>query len=304
MKKVVSVSLGSSRRDKTAVARFLDVPIELARVGCDGDVEKARALIRRLDGTVDAIGLGGVDVYLQVAGERYVVEDGLRLVREAKATPVVDGSRVKETVERRAVEWLAEHGPVPLKGAKVLLVSSLDRFGMAEALAEVGADTVYGDMMFLAGVPYPIRSLAELAEIAGKMAREVSKLPIHMIYPVGQKQDAEPVERFPEFYREADVVAGDWHLMRRYMPRDMRGKMILTQTITPDDRAFLRERGVRWLVTTTPVVDGRSFATNVIEGAFTALLGRPPEAWSREDVDDLLRKMDYQPAVQDLERPG
>lgn len=263
-------------------------------------MDRALALIRELDGRVDAIGLGGLDVYLFVAGRRYVIEDGMRLMREAKRTPVVDGSRVKDTVERRAVEWLAAHGPLPLRGTPVLLVSSLDRYGMAEALAAAGADVVYGDLMFAAGVPYPIRTVEELAELAGKLAREVCKMPIHMIYPVGEKQVAEPEEKFPEYYRDAAVVAGDWHMVRRYMPRDMHGKMILTNTITPADRRFLRERGVRWLVTTTPVIDGRSFATNVIEGVLTTILGPRPDDWNREDVDEILRKMDYRPAVMDL----
>ncbi len=61
---VVSVSLGSSSRDKTSRATFLGEEIELRRVGTDGDLQKAHAMIAELDGKVDAIGLGGIDLYL------------------------------------------------------------------------------------------------------------------------------------------------------------------------------------------------------------------------------------------------
>lgn len=304
MKKVVSVSLGSKSRDHKAKTDLFGVPMELQRIGVDGDLEAARKLLRELDGQVDAIGLGGLDVYLYVAGEQYIIQDGLRLMQEVKKTPVVDGSRVKDTAERRAIRWLAEKGPFPVKGQKVLMVSSLDRFGMAEELSAVGAEVVYGDLMFAAGVPYPIRSLDELKEFARKMAREIVKLPIHMIYPVGKAQEEEPVEKFPEFYHEAQIIAGDYHMMRRYMPKALPGKAIITQTTTQKDREFLQARQVRWLATTTPIIDGRSFATNVVEAALVAARGWDPREVSREDIEAALDEIGYQPTVIDLGEEG
>lgn len=298
MKRVVSVSLGSSRRDHAVSARLWGEEFLLERRGCDGDADRAACLIRELDGRVDAIGLGGIDVYLHIAGERFVIRDAVRLLEAAHQTPVVDGSVCKQALEPAAVRWLASHGPFPLRGLRVLMVSALDRFGMASALEEVGAMVTYGDLMFVAGVPYAIRSLDELAEIARKMAREIVKLPIHMLYPVGRAQEVEPEERFPEAYREADLIAGDFHLIRRFLPRAMDGKAVLTQTTTAGDREFLRERGIRWLITTTPLLDGRSFGTNLLEAALAAILGRPPTV---ADVEAFLRSADYRPEVLDLQ---
>jgi hypothetical protein len=305
LKRVVSVSLGSSRRDHVARAALFGVEVELSRRGCDGDMERAVALVHELDGRVDAIGLGGLDVYLFIRGERYVLEDGLRLMRAAARTPVTDGSGCKRHLEPAAVRWLAAHGPFPLAGRRVLMVSALDRFGMAEALAEAGCDLTFGDLMFHAGVPYPIRSLAELEEIARKMAREIVKLPIHMIYPVGAAQEAEPEERFPEAYRAAEVIAGDFHLIRRFLPpAGLDGKAVLTNTTTAADRELLRARGVRHLITTTPLLDGRSFGNNVMEAALCAALTKVPEELTSADYGRALRAMDYKPAVIDLQRDG
>lgn len=299
MKHVVSVSLGSSRRDHEAAATLFGVPMRLCRRGYDGDMARAIAAVRALDGRVDAIGLGGLDVYLYIAGERYVIQDGLRLVEAAVRTPTTDGSGAKRYLEPAAVAWLRDHGPFPLTGCRVLMVSALDRFGMAEALAAAGCDMTFGDLMFAAGVPYPIRSLDELAEISRKMAREMCRLPIHMIYPVGSAQERGPEERFPEAYREADLIAGDFHLIRRFLPAEgLDGKAVLTNTTTAGDREMLRARGVRWLVTTTPVLDGRSYGTNVIEAALCAVLGRRPEEIGLEEYRAALA--DYRPSVIDL----
>jgi hypothetical protein len=299
VKQVVSVSLGSSRRDHVAEAMLFGVAMRLERRGYDGDIGRAMEAVRELDGHVDAIGLGGLDVYLYIAGRRYVIRDGLRLMEAASRTPVTDGSGAKRHLEPAAVTWLRDHGPFPLNGCRVLMVSALDRFGMAEALAAAGCDMTFGDLMFLAGVPYPIRSLDELAEISRKMARELCGLPIHMLYPVGSAQERGPEERFPDAYREADLIAGDFHLIRRFLPPDgLAGKAVLTNTTTAADRELLRARGVRWLVTTTPVLAGRSYGNNVIEAGLCAALGRRPEEIGQEDYRAALA--DYRPSVIDL----
>ena len=305
MKEVVSVSLGSRRRDHTARATLLGEEISLERRGTDGDLEAAHALIRELDGKVDAIGLGGLDVYLVAGGRRYVVEDGRRLTEEAKVTPVVDGSSIKNTLERDAVLRLAAMGVIG-ESTHVLMVSGVDRFGMAEAFARVGCQTIYGDLMFTAGIPYAVKSLDELAELARKILPEMSRLPLSMLYPQGKAQEVEPVPdpKFAPYYEEADLIAGDWHLIRKHLPTWLGGKTVLTNTTTKDDVTLLRERGVRTLITTTPVIEGRSFGTNVMEGAIVALSGKRPEELGEEGFRSYLERLEAGPTVEILEDPA
>ena len=59
----------------------------------------------------------------------------------------------------------------------------------------------------------------------------------------------------------------------------MPGKVVVTNTTTEADVKFLKEAGVKYLVTSTPVLDGRSFGTNMMEAALVAASGR------REPVD-------------------
>ena len=62
MKRVVSVSIGSATRNSSSEIEVLGERIQIERIGTDGDLEKAAALIRELDGKVDAIGIGGMDL--------------------------------------------------------------------------------------------------------------------------------------------------------------------------------------------------------------------------------------------------
>ncbi len=298
MKTVVSVSLGTSKRDHESQLSILGETISVSRRGVNGNFKKALALLQELDGKVDAIGLGGIDIYLKSRNETFVLRDGMRLKEAVTTTPVVDGSGLKNTLERQTVLHLQQTGQVDFQNKKVLMVCAMDRFGMAEALEEVGARSVYADMIFNLGIDKPILTLDELEERAKKLLPEICKLPISMVYPIGKKQESiEPDELTAPYFAEAEIVAGDFHLMRRKLPDDLRGKGILTNTVTNSDIGELKKRHLSWLVTTTPEIEGRSYGTNVLEAALLALLGKQWEDVTPNDYLDLIEKAKLTPRI-------
>ena len=300
MKTVVSVSLGSSSRDHRADVTLLGERFDISRVGMDGSIDRATAKLRELDGHVDAIGLGGIDVYLYAGERRYAMRDGLRLLEAAKITPVVDGSGLKNTLEREAVRFMREDLGIDLRGKHVLMVSALDRFGMAQAFVQAGADVLFGDFIFALDLDKPVRGLKEFEELAERYLPDACKLPFQFFYPTGKKQEKPPQPKYPQYYEQAEIVAGDFHFMRQFMPERLDGKIILTNTVTPENIEELRSRGVRMLITTTPDFGGRSFGTNVIEAALLALLGKTWSEVTAADYERVMRELDLKPRVVDL----
>jgi len=269
-KHIVSVSLGSSKRDASAVLELCGQKVHIERRGTDGDFRFARELMEQWDGKADAIGLGGTDLYVYAGKERYIFRESARLVANVKHTPVLDGSGVKNSLERKLIRQLAAGNKVHIKGSKVLLVCAVDRFGMAEALLEAGAQVAFGDLIFGLNINKPLRSLKALAWWASLLAPVVTKLPVSWFYPMGKEQD-ERVVRHPEYFLESDIIAGDFHYIKKFMPEHLPGKIIITNTVTAADREMLRKAGIKILITTTPCIQGRSFGTNVMEAMLVAL---------------------------------
>lgn len=300
MRRVVSVSLGSSKRDKTSQVTILGQEFEISRIGTDGDIKRFAELIRELDGKVDAIGLGGIDRYLWVGNRRYTFRDADRLARIAKVTPVVDGSGVKNTLERRTIEFLNEQGIIEFGNAKVLVVCAVDRFGMAQTIAGLSKRVIFGDLMFNVGIPVPMRSYKTVKVLGYLLLPIITRLPFRWFYPTGEKQDKnEP--KYEKYYRWADVIAGDFLIIKQTMPTvesgALEGKIIITQTVTPEDTEMMIDRRVRMLVTSTPCYDGRYYATNVFEGVLITLLGKKPEDMTTADYEELLERMQWQPTI-------
>ncbi|MFZ3172561.1 MAG: hypothetical protein WA118_11350 [Carboxydocellales bacterium] len=295
MKRVVSVSLGSSKRDHSVEIELLGEKIKVERIGTNGDISAAMALIKELDGRVDAFGLGGIDLYIFAGNKRYVLRDAQKIATVAKITPVVDGSGLKNTLERRVIEYLVKEQILSLLDQKVLLVSGVDRFGMAEALQQAGSLVTYGDLIFGLGIPIPLRSLQALNRVARVVAPVVSKLPFKYLYPTGKEQE-QVLGKHEKYYQEANIIAGDFHYIRRHLPANLPGKTILTNTVTQEDITLLQDRGAKALITTTPELEGRSFGTNVLESILVALSGAQSPL-GEEQYNQLLQKINFTPRV-------
>ncbi|TCP52755.1 hypothetical protein EV586_108130 [Tumebacillus sp. BK434] len=300
MKHVVSVSLGSASRNHKVIIRLFGQELLVERIGTDGDRQAVIRAIRSMDGQVDAFGMGGIDRYIYVHNRRYTFREAEEIARHARLTPILDGSGLKNSLERHVVHLLADHPLIRLRGKRVLLVSGVDRFGMAEALVETGCEVVFGDLMFGLGLPVLIRSLQGLDRAARLIAPLITQLPIRFLYPTGEKQQ-QIQAKFAKHYRNADVIAGDFHFIRRHLPDRLDGKIVLTNTVTPGDVELLRARGVKHLVTTTPDLEGRSFGTNVIEALLVALQDSRRELAPVQYLA-LLDKTGFAPRIETLTR--
>jgi len=275
------------------------------RIGTDGSIARAIELVKELDGKVDAFGMGGIDLYISCGRNRYMFKDAIPIARAAQKTPIVDGSGLKGTLERRVIEYLHKEAKIPFSNLKVLLVSGADRFGMAEALVDTGCDLILGDLIFVLDLPIPLRSLNALDRAARVLAPIVTRLPFSMVYPTGKKQEQRKLNpKQSKWYETSDIIAGDWQYVIKWMPDDMRGKSVITNTTTEEDVAELRRRGISTLVTTTPELDGRSFGTNVMEGVVVSLLGKRPEEITPEDMNGILDRLDFKPRITVLNEPS
>ncbi len=298
MKRAVSISLGNSTRDKRTVISLQGEEVLLERIGTDGNAQRAIALYNELDGQVDAFGVGGIDLGLTVAGRYYPLYGAQKLVAGVRRTPVVDGGGLKHTLERRLAQFVEAAIGSQIHPKRVLVPCGVDRYGLVLSFAEAGYELLIGDLGFALGLSIPIRSPRALRILARILLPLMGRLPIDWLYPTGEKQE-EIVPRFRPWYEWATVIAGDCLYIKRHMPERLDGKVIVTTTTTPADVEAFRQRGVRYLVTGTPCLDGRSFGTNVMEAALVALAGKG-RPLTHEELQAMLDTLALQPTLQQL----
>jgi len=298
MKKVVSISIGSSKRDHIVDVELLGEQFHIWREGTDGDMPDAARRLREYDGKVDAFGMGGIDLFLNAADRTYWFRDAKQFRDAVTTTPLLDGSGLKGAVEGDVVRFMQEDLGLTVAGKRVLVTSAVDRWGMAMAFADAGCEMTYGDLLYALDVPIMIHTKPGLIRAVRVMAPIASQLPFKFLYPAeaDHTSKVESESKHAQLYRDADIISGDYKFVRKYMPRDMSGKWIVTNTTTIEDVGFLRSTGAELLITSTPRLEGRTFGTNVIEATLVALDGATA-ALAPERYLELLRATGFAPDV-------
>lgn len=298
MKRAVSVSIGSSKRDKAVELELLGEQVRIERIGTDGDMEKAARIYRELDGKVDSFGVGGADLWLEVEGKRYPIHSVKPMFRFVQQTPIVDGSGLKHTLEAQIAQFIEREIGRDVQQKKVLMTSGIDRWGMVVSFINSGYECVFGDAMFALRLPLPIRSKQSLKILFTILAPIATRLPFEWLYPTGESQERR-TPKWGKYYNWANVIAGDCHFVKRFMPDRLDNKIIATNTTTRDDVALFRRAGVRHLVTSTPVIDGRSFGTNMMEAALVAAAGMERRL-TRDELAGIVEEVGFEPQVTTL----
>lgn len=298
MKRAVSISLGDPSRNKQVSVNYNDVEISVERIGTGGDIKAAQRLFTDLDGKVDALSVGGIDCYVTLNGHDYPIYSALKLVENVHQTPWVDGRHLKYVLEKRLFELIKpELGEFP-HFKRCFMPFSTDRVGMIEAVSEISDEVILGDLMFMFGLPFPIRGLENFYKTARALLPFVSYLPLTWLFPPGVSGEVH-TPKFEKYWNDADLIAGDMHYISKYAPFDLKEKWVITNTTTDENINLLRERGVKKVITTSPRYDGRSFGINMMEAVLTAYAGKG-RALSRPELSDLVDEVKLMPSIMDL----
>ena len=243
-------------------------------------------------------GVGGGDRGLVVDGHWYPVYSVQPMVRYVKKTPVVDGAGLKNTLEKRIVPFMQAHIGDYLKDKKAFIVSGADRWGLSKSFLDGGYDCIFGDIMFGLGLPFPVRGEANIKRLARILMPVAGRLPFKWVYPTGEKQEVR-IPRWESYYRWATVIAGDCLYIKHHLPAGLDGRVVATNTTTFADVDLFRQAGIKYLITSTPVLDGRSFGTNMMEAALIAVSGKGRKL-SFDELDQLLDQLGFEPQLQEL----
>jgi hypothetical protein len=298
MKRAVSISIGSSKRDKVVEIELLGEKVRMERIGTDGSMEQAAQLYHALDGKVDAFGMGGTDLGLRVGNRYYPLYSTRPIVRYVHQTPLVDGAGVREVIETQVAQFVDDQLNGYIKEKKILVTAGVDRWQMAMSFVNAGYECVFGDLMFALGIPIAIHSVNAVKVLAAVMLPIVGRLPFQWIYPTGEKQE-QRTPRFIKYYQWATILAGDCHYIKGHIPDDMDGKIVVTNTTTPQDVELFRQVGIKYLITSTPVLEGRSFGTNMMEAALIAASGKGRKL-THQELAELLDRLGMGPQLQEL----
>jgi len=131
------VSLGSSRGDHRFETELLGQRFIIERIGTNGDYQAFCRLLRELDGKVDAIGLGGINLSLIAGNRRYDIRDAVLNGLPADLLPKRTGPQ-KAPKRTREVEALIIRNRFETDRSMYEIADELARLGFDVSARLVG----------------------------------------------------------------------------------------------------------------------------------------------------------------------
>ncbi|MBY6032038.1 dehydrogenase [Marinobacter daepoensis] len=303
MKTVVSVSLGSSEFDYELATTFMDQPFRLLRLGADGNLERAVALLDSVRGEADAIGLSMIHDHYQVGEEQLEHPDTARLEACVPDKPVTTGAGLRGILQ----EWAVRHTQAELghffDNARVLFLNGQAGYRIARALSEHTDNLFFADPYLDFGVPRLLTSLRQLEAytsltagvifrpVAVKLIEAVHKTPL---YRMGEKLIQGSLH---ESVRDCHVIVGAIGDLGAFSEKELDGKTLITSRVTDSALDWLRSRKVAMVVDYSPWLEGRPVGVNVMEAMISAALSRTPEQLGTDDFLEVIQTLGIEPRI-------
>ncbi|MCC4271865.1 hypothetical protein LL254_14200 [Marinobacter nauticus] len=303
MKTVVSVSQGSSEYDYELETTFLEQPFRIIRVGTDGNLERAEAVLDSVCGEADAIGLSMIHDHYQVGREQLEHPDTARLEACIPDKPVTTGAGLRGILQ----EWAVRHTQTELghffDNARVLFLNGQAGYRIAKALSEHTDNLFFADPYLDFGVPRLLTSLRQLETYtsltapvtfrpaAVKLIEALHKTPI---YRMGEKLIRGSLH---QSVKDSHVIVGAMGDLEAFSEKELDGKTVITSRVTESALDWFRSRKVAMVVDYSPWLEGRPVGVNVMEAMISAALSRTPEQLGADDFLDVIQTLGIEPRI-------
>jgi predicted amino acid dehydrogenase len=295
MKKVITVTLGSSKKDFEFKTRFLGQEFSVQRLGADRDSSKAWELMRRQQANADAIALSDTVDHYHVGLRTVVNKESQRLMQVVTRVPVTTGASLRRLLQVRAVRHVQKELGHYFNNNLVLFLSGMRNYDMAVALSEYTRNLSFADPVFHAGSPLLLSSLEQLELYAkgkelipdivpGEFLKSVLKT-------VKNKIVANAVARSHVIvgtFREIQAVAAGGNL---------EGKTLITSAIDDDALAFFTKHKVNLVVDVSPKLFDKVVGISTITAMILASMDKPESEVSDHDFEEIINELDIKPRL-------
>jgi predicted amino acid dehydrogenase len=295
MKKVVTVTLGSSKQDFEFKTEFLGQNFSVRRLGADQDTGKAWELMRRQQTTADAIGLGEISDHYHVGLRTVTNKETERLTNVVTRVPVTTGATLRRLLQVRAVRYVQKELGNYFNNNLILFLSGMRNYDMAVALSDYTKNLSFADALFQTGTPVMLGSLEQLELYAKGSELMLNGKPGEMLE--SSLSDFK-ISRAASAVAKSHVVVGTFAEIKSVgNASNLEGKTLITSAVDDERMAFFTKCKVNLVVDVSPKLFEKVVGINTIEAMILASLEKSPEEVSDDDFDEILTELKILPRL-------
>ncbi len=281
---IVHVSLTGSERDYNKDVTFLQHDFRIMRMGTNGDVATAEALVRKWADEAAAIAVTGIREARAAGlydGELEAIE---RVKRATTAVPVTDGHALRDVLQEWAIRHVQTEMPGFFNNARTVVLGGVNHDRTTRILREFTQNLEFADPLLRLDLPAKLDSIPVLG-----LAADVGLWPIRRLPGQVKSRLNAPGQRISNAMarkaaRNCDVVVATYDELTSFGLEDLAGKTVVTSAISDDRLADLASRGVDMVLDATP----QPFHVTVVAAVLEAMMLATVSSSGGLTNDDLL----------------
>lgn len=294
MKKVVTVTLGSSAQDFEFKTKFLGQEFSVERLGADQDTGKAWELMRRHQASADSIGLGEISDHYQVGLRTVTNKETQRLMNVVTRVPVTTGATLRRLLQVRAIRYVQKELGSYFNNNLVLFLSGMRNYDMAVAMSDYTKNLKFADALYQTGTPAMLTSLEQL-EIYARTNFALGGMPARLLEA---SMSTFKNNRVGKAMEKSHVVVGTFAEIEAFgKPENLEGKTLITSAVDDLRMAFFKECKVNLVIDVSPMLFEKVVGINTLEAMILAALETTTEELSDDDLDEILTELKIKPRL-------
>ena len=281
MKTVIGISLGSQRQDFDFHTTLLGQKLHVRRLGTDGSIDRAAALLDEWNGRADAIGLGVVKDSDQLGRGSRDDARAAQLAALVTRTPLATGARLADLFSEWAVRQAQARLGHYFDNARVLFFSGLSNQKLASTMSEYTPNLQFADPLLHLGVPKLLTSIDALGLYASGAHYVADWVPPRLM--PGRLLAAWTQYVLRKAVQSATVLVAPVHELDELGLEELAGKTLITSTVNDDRLRAFKDKGVHLVIDAAPLMKGHAVDPALLEAMVLAASGRPADELLDDD---------------------
>ncbi|MGK0290409.1 MAG: putative amino acid dehydrogenase [bacterium] len=297
MKEIVSIAMGPSSRDYEFITNFLGHDFRVRRFGADGDIEKAKTLIKQYGPEADMVGLGSLPDHAMIGTKKLWAKETQELEELVPQVEKTTGAPLRRIIRQWFVREIQQKLDNYFNNAKVLFFSGIENYDVAKTLEEYTQNMKFADPIRDRYIPKLLNSVKAVELYAAGSYKLGKMVPSKTI-----ASSVVPVQNWSKFVlrkaiKNASVVIGPNAELQQYSPEELAGKVILTSAVRPIDLAVYQSKGVDVVIDDSPQPFDQVVGLNVLDAMIVTALQKNIEDMTTEDYLEVIQELEFEPKI-------
>ncbi|MGB7981018.1 MAG: hypothetical protein WCF36_09540 [Candidatus Nanopelagicales bacterium] len=294
---VVNVSLAGSDRDYDHTVTFLDREFHLRRIGTDGDVHAAEELVRKWAVDADVIAVTGIREARAAGlydGDLEAVE---QVKRGSRLVPITDGHALRAVLQEWSIRQVNTEMPGYYTNARVVVLGGTNHDRTVRILREYTENFEFADPL----LRFNLAGRSHSNPLVG-MAADLGMWPVHRLPGSVKAQIKAPGTGLSSSLTrralaDSHVIVATYEELDAFGIEDLRGKSVVTSSISDDRLAELAAKDVDMVLDSTPQPFDFTVTAAVLEAMMLAATSSPLGRLTNDDLLDMIVSTQMQPRV-------